>query len=87
MKLDLVLVFQNKIIYAGKIRPLRFLVDCIFLTSHSETLDSCGHVKIIGDRLQDVGLMVFEEGMIFLMHHLLRYGAVLFEISSEEPLI
>jgi hypothetical protein len=47
-------------------------------------------VTIAGEGLQNLGLYsalrAFEQGEIFIVPHLLRHGASVFPVSSDEPL-
>jgi hypothetical protein len=58
-------------------------------TSRSRIFHLYGDVTIAGERLQSLGLCsalrAFEQGGVFIVPHLLRHGASVFQVSSEGP--
>jgi hypothetical protein len=71
---------------------LDWLIGWLYcFTSLSRNFHSYGDVTITGDRLQNLGLCsalrAIEQGGIFIMPHLLWYGASVFPVSSERPSI
>ena len=63
------------------------IIHCF--TSRSRIFHLHGDVTIAGEGLQNLGLCsalrAFEQGVVFIVLHLLWHGALVFTVSSEGP--